>query len=252
MAPTLKYPWEIDIMREAGRIAARALRLAVERAVPGATTKGIDAEVERYIRAQGALPTFKGYRGYPASLCASVNDVVVHGIPDDRPLREGDLLSVDVGATYKGYVGDNATTVGIGSISEEARRLVEAALGSLEAAIAEVKPYGRLSRIASAVQTYAESRGYSVVKKFVGHGIGQQMHEDPQVPNYVIHPVERFEVILKPGLCLAIEPMLNAGSDDVETMDDGWTVRTRDRKLSAHVEHTVAVTKEGSVILTLP
>jgi len=175
----------------------------------------------------------------------------VHGIPSpDRILKEGDILSVDCGATYKGYVGDMAVTLAVGRVSPAARQLMEVTRGALEEAVRIVGPNVRLSRVSGAIQRYAESRGFSVVKKFVGHGIGREMHEEPQVPNYVIHPVESFDCVLKPGLCLAIEPMVNEGTDDVVTLPNQWTVVTRDRKLSAHFEHTVAVTRDGREVLT--
>jgi methionyl aminopeptidase len=240
-------------MREAGRIVARGLELLRGLARPDISTADLDAAFERHVRASGAVPTFKGYRGFPASICASINEEVVHGIPSPkRILKEGDLLSIDCGATYKGYVGDAAVTVGVGRISPKAQRLIDVTREALEAAIEVVGPNVRLSRVSAAVQQHAESRGYAVVKKFVGHGIGQKMHEDPQVPNYVIRPIESFEFVLKPGHCIAIEPMVNEGTDDVEVLDDDWTVVTKDGRLSAHFEHTVAVTREGRRILTLP
>lgn len=241
-------------MRQAGRIVARGLRLLAERVRPGVTTAELDAIYERHVRESGAVPTFKGYRGFPASICVSINEEVVHGIPSPRRvLREGDIVSLDAGATYKGYVGDAAVTVGVGRISPKAQRLIDTTREALEEAIKLVAPGVGLSKIAATIQRYAESRGFSVVKKFVGHGIGRQMHEEPQVPNYVDGlALEQFEYILKPGICIAIEPMLNEGVDDVRTLEDHWTVVTRDRKMSAHFEHTVAVTEKGHEILTLP
>jgi methionyl aminopeptidase len=251
MAAIRKEAWEIDLMRRAGRIVAEGLALLAERARPGMSTLELDRVFEKHVRDAGAAPTFKGYRGFPASLCVSINEEVVHGIPSaSRVLKDGDLLKLDAGATYKGYVGDSARTVGIGSISEAAKRLLETTREALEAGIAEVGPGRGISHIARAVQRVAESGGYGVVKKYVGHGIGAKLHEDPQVPNYVIEPVESFEFILRPGHCIAIEPMLNEGTDDVRTLSDDWTVVTRDRRLSAHFEHTVAVTEKGREILT--
>lgn len=254
MAPIVKEAWEIDLMRQAGRIVAQGLRLLAEHVRPGVTTAELDALYERHVRESGAVPTFKGYRGFPASICVSINEEVVHGIPSPRRiLKEGDIVSLDAGATYKGYVGDAAVTLPVGKISPAARRLIDTTREALEEAIKLVAPGVGLSKIAATIQRYAESRGYSVVKKFVGHGIGRQMHEEPQVPNYVDGlPLEQFEYILKPGICIAIEPMLNEGTDDVRTLKDNWTVVTRDRKLSAHFEHTVAVTEKGHEVLTRP
>lgn len=248
MAAIVKDPWEIDIMREAGRIVADGIDLLIPMVKPGVSTGELDEAFEAFVRSRGAEPTFKGYRGYTASICASINHEVVHGIPSrDRFLREGDILSIDCGATFKGYVGDSAVTVPVGRVSEKAERLMEATRGALEAAIAAMGPGVRLSRVSRAVQQYAESRGYSVVKKYVGHGIGREMHEEPQVPNYVI---DNYEFVLKPGIVLAVEPMLNEGTDDVRVLKDDWTVVTKDGKLSAHFEHTIAVTTGGREVLT--
>ncbi|MBV8879370.1 MAG: type I methionyl aminopeptidase [Planctomycetaceae bacterium] len=251
MTASVKSGWEIDIMRQAGRIVGEGLKLLQQTVRPGISTGELDAVFEKHVRASGAIPTFKGYRGFPASLCVSINEEVVHGIPShDRKLKEGDIVSLDAGATYKGYVGDAAVTVGVGKISAKAQKLIDVTRESLEAAIAVVGPDARLSVIAATIQNYAESRGYAVVKKYVGHGIGQKLHEEPQVPNYVIKPVESFEFILRPGHCIAIEPMVNEGTDDVRTLSDDWTVVTKDRRLSAHFEHTIAVTKDGREVLT--
>jgi methionyl aminopeptidase len=252
MAPIIKEDWEIALMRQAGRIVGLGLKLLQERVRPGVSTAELDALFEKHVLDSGAVPTFKGYRGFPASICASINEEVVHGIPSpDRVLKEGDIISLDAGATYKGYVGDAAVTVGVGRISAAAQRLIDTTREALEEAIRVVGPGVGLSKIASAIQTYAERRGYSVVKKYVGHGIGRNMHEEPQVPNYVDGlPLEQFEYILKPGICIAIEPMVNEGTDDVRTLKDDWTVVTKDRKLSAHFEHTIAVTRDGREVLT--
>ena len=251
MAAVVKESWEIDLMRQAGRIVATGLALLRERVRPGVTTLELDQIFEKHVRDAGAVPTFKGYRGFPGSICASINEEVVHGIPSGaRVLKEGDLLKLDAGATYKGYIGDSAMSVPVGSIPSNVQRLLEVTRESLMAGIAEVGPGRGISRIARAVQQYAESRGYTVVKKYVGHGIGTKLHEEPQVPNYVIEPVESFEFVLRTGHCIAIEPMVNEGTDDVRTLGDDWTVVTKDRKLSAHFEHTVAVTKDGYEILT--
>lgn len=251
MAPEIKDAWELDLMRQAGRIVARGLRLLEGLVRPGVSTADLDAAYEKHVLESGAVPTFKGYRGFPASICASINEEVVHGIPSpSRILHEGDIISLDAGATYKGYVGDAAITIAVGNVSERARRLMDVCRGSLEEAIKVVGPGVRLSKVARTIQEYAESRGFSVVKKFVGHGIGKKMHEDPQVPNYVIPGPENWDYILKPGICIAIEPMVNEGTDDVRTLKDDWTVVTRDHRLSAHFEHTVAVTKDGCEVFT--
>jgi len=238
-------------MRDAGRIVGLGLKLLQETVRPGISTGELDAIFEKHVRASGAIPTFKGYRGFPASLCVSINEEVVHGIPSPkRILKEGDIVSLDAGATYKGFVGDSAVTVGVGKISEKAQRLIDTCRGSLEAAIQVVGPGTKLSTIGRTVQEYAESRGYAVVKKYVGHGIGRNLHEDPQVPNFVSEEVSRYEVSLKPGYVIAIEPMVNEGTDDVKTLADDWTVITKDKRLSAHFEHTIAVTKTGREVLT--
>jgi methionyl aminopeptidase len=249
MAASVKSDWEIDIMRRAGRIVGEGLNLLQKAVRPGISTGELDSIFEKHVISSGATPTFKGYRGFPASLCVSINEEVVHGIPSfERKLKEGDIVSLDAGATYKGYVGDSAVTVGVGKISAKAQKLIEVTRGSLEAAIEIVGPNARLSVIAAAIQNYAESRGYAVVKKYVGHGIGQKLHEDPQVPNYVMEHFDEF--ILRPGHCIAIEPMVNEGTDEVKTLADHWTVITMDRRLSAHFEHTIAVTKDGREVLT--
>ncbi len=248
MPAIVKEPWEIDLMRDAGRIVAEGLELLMGLAKPGVSTGELDRAFEELVCSRGAVPTFKGYRGFTASICASINEEVVHGIPSFRRiLKEGDILSVDCGATYKGYVGDSAVTVPIGKVGERADRLMRVTRESLEAAIATIGPGVRLSRVCRSVQQYAEFRGYSVVKKYVGHGIGREMHEEPQVPNYVI---DNYEFLLKPGIVLAVEPMLNEGTDDVRVLKDDWTVVTRDGKLSAHFEHTIAVTPTGREVLT--
>jgi methionyl aminopeptidase len=244
-----KDGFELDLMRKAGRIVAEGLKLLQSRVRAGMTTLDLDAIFEKHVRDAGAVPTFKGYRGFPASLCVSINDEIVHGIPSaGRTLKEGDLLKLDAGATYKGYVGDSAVTVGVGSISAKAKRLLEVTRESLMAGIAEVGPGRGVSRIGRAVQAYAKEQGFSVVEDYVGHGIGKDLHEEPQVPNYVI---PGFEFMLQTGHCVAIEPMLNEGGKHTRRLDDDWTVVTRDGTLSAHFEHTVAVTKDGHEILTL-
>lgn len=251
--PILKADWEIELQRKAGKIVARVLQVAQEMAEPGVTTADIDRAAERLIRSSGGVPTFLGYRGFPAHICTSINEEVVHGIPSRRRiLKAGDLLSVDVGVTYKGYVADAAITVPVGKVSPRAETLLQTTREALSAAIDAVKPGGRLRTVCQAVQHYAESRGYSVVKKFVGHGVGQNLHEEPQVPNFVDPSFPQIDMMLKPGLVIAIEPMLCEGTGDVHTLADGWTVVTTDGGLSAHFEHTVAVRPNGVEILTLP
>ena len=246
----LKTSRELAAMRDAGRISARALKLAGEAVEPGVSTWEIDRIVRRYIEGQGAVPTFLGYGGFPASACISVNNVVIHGIPrKDQKLRAGDIVSVDVGAAYEGFVGDNAWTFPCGDVSSEAKALMDATRESLFEGIRAAQAGNRIGDIGSAVQRYVEARGYSVVRDFVGHGVGAKMHEDPSVPNY---GTPGRGVRLLPGMTIAIEPMINAGGHTVRTLPDGWTVVTTDGKLSAHFEHSIAITKDGPVILTLP
>ncbi len=237
-------------MRDAGRIAARALRVAGEAVEPGVSTWEIDRIARRYIEEQGAIPTFLGYGGFPASACISINNVVVHGIPSKNVIvREGDIVSIDIGATYEGFVGDNAFTFPCGKVSAEAEALMKATQESLYEGIRAAKAGNRLGDIGSAIQRYVEARGYSVVRTFVGHGVGAKMHEDPSVPNY---GTPGRGVRLLQGMTIAIEPMINAGVSGVKTLSDGWTTVTADGKLSAHFEHSVAITSDGPVILTLP
>lgn len=239
---------EIETMREAGRISARALRLVGEAVAPGVTTEELDRIAEEAIRAEGAKPAFLGYHGFPKTLCTSLNCEVVHGIPDRSvKLREGDIISVDVGAIFGGYYGDNARTFAVGEVSKQARRLLDVTEQSLEAGVAQCVPGNRLNDIGSAVQRVAESAGFSVVREYVGHGIGRAMHEDPSVPNYGIPGTGP---LLEVGMVFAIEPMVNAGTHAVESLADGWTVVTKDRSLSAHFEHSVAVTENGPLVLT--
>ena len=245
-----KSPREVDTMREAGRIARLALDAACAMAKPGVSTDEIDAEVERVIRSHGATPEFLGYHGYPKSSCISINEQVVHGIPGSRRLEAGDVVGIDVGARYKGYVGDNAATMCVGKSTADAKRLVDTTRQCLELAVEQCVPGKRLSDIGRAVQSLAESRGYSLVREYAGHGIGTRMHEDPQVPNYVDDATLRRDLVLREGLCIAIEPMLNLGGEAVRTLEDGWTVVTEDGSLSAHWEDSIAITKDGPVVLT--
>lgn len=243
-----KSPSELDVMREAGRITARALRLVGEAVRPGVTTAELDAVAEDAIRAAGAAAAFKGYHGFPATICSSINEQVVHGIPGKTALKEGDILSVDVGAIVDGYYGDSARTFAVGVVSEQAQALMSATRSALEAGIAQCVAGKRLYDISSAVQAVAEGAGFSVVREYVGHGIGRAMHEDPQLPNF--GPAGQGPV-LATGMVFAIEPMVNAGSAGVRSLSDGWTVVTEDGSLSAHFEHTVAITDDGPRVLTI-
>ena len=238
---------EIETMKEAGRITARALRLIGDAVRPGVTTAELDELAEIAIREEGAAPAFKGYHGFPGTICASINDEVVHGIPSDRVLVEGDIFSVDVGAIVDGYYGDSAITFPVGSISDEAKKLLDATATSLQAGIAKCVPGMRLFDISNAVQEVAETAGFSIVREYVGHGIGREMHEEPQTPNF--GPAGKGP-LLQEGMVLAIEPMVNAGEAPVRSLDDGWTVVTQDASLSAHFEHTIAVTEAGPIVLT--
>ncbi|MHC4954761.1 MAG: type I methionyl aminopeptidase [Planctomycetota bacterium] len=248
----LKTSREIDCLREAGAIAADALSWAGKNAVPGRTTGELDAGVEALLRERGATPVFKGYHGFPASICASVNDEIVHGIPGDRVLVEGDIISVDVGARFKGFVGDTARTFGVGQISPEATALLDTTKAALDAGIAAAKTGGKLSGISRSVQGVAEGGGYSLVRDYAGHGVGREMHEEPQVPNFVDENLLRNDVTLEEGLVIAIEPMLCIGKGRTRVASDRWTVLTTDSGLAAHFEHSIAFLADGVEILTLP
>ncbi len=246
----LKTSRELAIMREAGRISAMALKVAGEAVEPGVSTWEIDRVARKYIESQGAVPSFLGYGGFPGSACVSVNNVVIHGIPaKGQIIKAGDIVSIDIGAMFEGFHGDNAYTFPCGDISQEAQRLLDATRESLYEGINQAKAGNRLGDIGSAVQRYVEARGYSVVRDFVGHGVGAKLHEDPSVPNY---GTPGRGVRLLPGMTIAIEPMVNQGGHQVQVQKDGWTTVTRDGKLSAHFEHTVAITPDGPVILTKP
>jgi methionyl aminopeptidase len=246
MAMVLKTPGEIELMDCANRIVHQVLDAVGERMVPGVKTRELDRLAERIIRDAGGVPAFLHYRGYPATLCISVNDVIVHGIPGDWEIREGDIVGVDCGVFYKGYCGDAARTFAVGEISVEAKRLLQVTEEALRLAVAQVRPGGRVQDIGWAVQRHAESHGYSVVREFTGHGVGTSMHEDPQVPNFGF-PGKGPK--LKPGMVLAIEPMINAGTSAVKMDADGWTARTEDGSLSAHFEYSVAVVPSGARVL---
>lgn len=244
----IKTTAEIELMRESGSLVARILKIVREAIKPGMATSDIDKLVEDNILAVGAKPAFKGYRGFPASACVSIDDEVVHGIPGTRKVQDGEIVSVDVGVILDGWYGDSATTIPVGDIGEEKIRLLEVTEKALRCGIAKVRAGVRLGEISFAIQQCAESSGFSVVRDLVGHGIGRQMHEDPQVPNF---GDVADGPILKTGMVIAIEPMINAGSFDVHSKSDGWTVVTADGKPSAHFEHTVAVTESGVDILSL-
>lgn len=241
---------QLMLMREAGRITANAIQLAGKAVEPGVSTMELETIIRKYIEAAGATPSCLGYGGYPAASCISVNNVVIHGIPsNDIILKSGDIVSIDVVSAVEGYCGDATVTFACGDISENARRLLETTEAALYEGIAQAKTGNRIGDISNAVQRYAEARGYSVVRDFTGHGVGASMHEDPQVPNFGNpHRGARIE----PGMTLAIEPMINEGAHNVRILDDDWTVVTCDGKLAAHFEHTVAITNDGTVILTTP
>jgi methionyl aminopeptidase len=244
----LKSASELEIMEKANQIVAQTLCMLQEHITPGVTTLKLDQLAEKYSRKKNAIPAFKGYRGFPGSLCVSLNEQVVHGIPSRKVvLKEGDILSIDFGVKYKGYYGDAAITVPVGSIDIEAENLLKITRKSLYKAIEQVKVGNRISDISQAVQDYVEESGYSVVRQFVGHGIGQHLHEPPEIPNY--KRAGRSPKLLA-GMVLAIEPMVNAGAHEVKILGDGWTVVTIDKSLSAHFEHSVAVTENGPLILS--
>ena len=242
-----KSPREIQYMRDAGRIVARTHEELAKAAKPGISTKELDQIAEDYIISQGAVPSFKGYRGFPATICTSVNHVVVHGIPSLEIVENGDIISIDIGAILNGYHGDAARTLPIGEISETAEKLLQVTEESLYKGIEQAVIGNRLSDISSAVQTHVENNGFSVVRNYCGHGIGRAMHEEPQIPNY---GSPGHGPRLKARYCLAIEPMVNVGTHNVSVLKDRWTVITNDKQLSAHFEHTVAVTEDGPLILT--
>jgi methionyl aminopeptidase len=247
MAIIRKSAREIEQMEGAARVVVQTLALLGEHIRPGVTTQELDELAEEFIRSQGGVPTFKGYRGYPASICTSPNSMVVHGIPGAYELSDGDILSVDVGVTLGGFVGDSAYTFAIGEVSDEAQRLLDACQTALAAGIEQARAGNHLSDIGHAVQKATEDAGFSVVRGLVGHGVGRKMHEDPQIPNF---GEPGHGPVLQTGMTLAIEPMINAGGPDVYLHDDEWSISTEDGSLSAHFEHTVAVTEEGPKILT--
>ena len=244
----LKTTRELGLMKEACVIAAGALKAAGAAVEPGVSTEEINRIAHNFIVKNGAIPTFKGYSGYPAATCISINDEVIHGIPSKkRIIKAGDIVSIDVGATFNGYVGDNADTFAAGDISPEAQRLCDTTRESLYEGIKAAVAGGRIGDIGSTIQRYCEERGFSVVREFTGHGVGKQMHEDPSVPNF---GTPGRGVRLLPGMTIAIEPMINLGGAGIRQLPDGWTIKTKDGSLSAHFEHTVAITSDGPVILT--
>ena len=245
---SIKSASELEAMRKAGQVVARMIAAIKEAVEPGITTKQLDTVAAKELKRQGAKPAFLGYMGFPSTICTSVNEQIVHGIPGDRVLKEGDLVKVDVGAVVDGLYGDSAMTLPVGQVSEEAMRLIETTKNSLDAAIAVVKSGNRLGDIGAAVQEYAESRGYGVVREYVGHGIGRNLHEEPQIPNY---GVAGRGALLHAGMVIAVEPMVNVGTWRTQALEDGWTVVTADGKLSAHFEHTMAIGEHGAEVLTL-
>ncbi len=253
----LKSPREIGLMREAGRVVAEAHAEVRRLASPGVTTAELDTAVAAIFRRHNATPLFKGYPcstqgkpAFPSVICASVNEVVVHGIPSRRELREGDILSIDTGCRLNGWCGDAAVTLPIGKVGPEAEKLLKVTVDTLDLAIRAMARCQYWSEVASLMEKYVRSQGMFVVEKFVGHGIGESMHEEPQVPNFVSPGLRKADIRLEPGLVLAVEPMVSLGTKDVRTLGDGWTVETKDRRLSAHFEHTVAMTPDGPRVLT--
>jgi len=246
---SIKSAHELGLMREAGRIVAEVLAAMKEAAAPGMTTADLERIAgEIIVDKHKAIPSFKGYHGFPGMICASLNEEIVHGIPGPRVLQEGDIISVDVGAIRKGYHGDAALTVAVGEIDEESRRLMSVTAGALRVGIAAAQPGNWSTDISEAIQNYVESQGFAVVREYTGHGIGRQMHEDPQIPNYYAPGMGR--VRLRPGMTFALEPMVNLGTWRTRVLADKWTVVTADGKRSAHFEHTIAVTENGPQILT--
>ncbi len=245
----LKRPEQLKLMREAGRIVAETLLLLREAVRPGITTAELDALAERHIRRRGATPSFKGYRGFPATICVAVNEEVVHGIPGPRVLREGDIVGIDIGARYRGFHGDATITVPVGRVSPEAERLLRVCREALDIGIEQARAGNRLTDISAAIQRHVEAAGFSVVRDLYGHGIGRALHEEPMLPHY--GPPGQGP-LLRPGMVLTIEPMIAAGRPDTRLLDDHWTIVTADGSLSAQFEHTVAITDNGPEILTLP
>lgn len=245
----IKSNREIELMREAGRIVALAHKRVAEAITPGISTMDLDMIAEKTIREAGATPSFKGYNGFSGSICASINEVVIHGIPKkNKILKNGDIISIDIGAEYKGYHGDSAMTHAVGNISEEKQRLIDVTKASFYEGLKYAKPNNRLSDISHAIQSYVESNGFGVVRDYTGHGVGRKLHEDPSIPNY---GHEGMGPLLRKGMTLAIEPMVTAGNYEVKTLKDGWTTVTVDGSASAHYEHSIVITDDGYEILTI-
>ncbi|MBM2826115.1 MAG: map [Dehalococcoidia bacterium] len=243
----IKSDREIAVMREAGRLLAEVVAVLVEKARPGITTKELDEIAAKEIKAHKATPSFLGYKDYPAHICVSINDEIVHGIPGPRVMKDGDIVSIDAGLIYKGFQSDHAVTIGLGEISPEGKRLIDTAKQALIVGISKAKAGGRIGDISAAIQGYVEPRGFSVVREYVGHGIGRDLHEDPQIPNYGPAGVGP---VLRRGMAIAIEPMVNMGGWRTRVGSDHWTVFTLDGSLAAHFEHTIAITDEGTEVLT--
>ncbi|GJQ57509.1 MAG: type I methionyl aminopeptidase [Candidatus Scalindua sp. AMX11] len=241
---------EIELMRKAGRIVSEALCMAEDLAKSRVTTDTLNTELEKFVIQKGGKPVFKGYRGYPKSICTSINEEIVHGIPSQRILNDGDILSVDIGVEYSNYVADAAITIPIGEISQEMQNLLDVCHESLLKAIGVLRSKVKLSAVSRAIQTYVEAKGFSVVRDYTGHGIGRQMHEEPQIPNFVNNELLKNDKTLLKGMALAIEPMICVGGYATEVLKNNWTVVTKDRKFSAHYEHTVVITDDGADILT--
>ncbi|WP_240907066.1 type I methionyl aminopeptidase [Paludisphaera rhizosphaerae] len=255
----LKSPREIALMREAGRLVATAHAEVAKLIKPGVTTAELDAAAAAVFRDAGATPLFLGYPcstkgkpAFPAVICSSVNEQVVHGIPNRRPLREGDVVAVDTGCRFNGWCGDAAVTLAVGAVAPEVQKLLDVTRETLALAIRAMGRCRYWSEVASLMEQYVKSQGFSVIENFVGHGIGKEMHEEPQVPNFVSKALRKHDIRLEPGVVLAVEPMVAMGTNDVRTLEDGWTVETKDRRPSAHFEHTIAMTPDGPEILTLP
>lgn len=244
---SVKNSDQIKLMKEAGRITGEALYLAGEKVRAGMTTKQLDTIIRQHIESRGARPSFLGYGGFPGSACISINNQVIHGIPGSRVIEDGDIVKVDVGAFYKGYHGDSANTFAVGNVSAEAKKLIEVTKQSFWAGIAEAKPGNRVGDIGFAVQSYVEANGFSVVRRYVGHGVGAELHESPEIPNF---GTKGRGVRLYAGMTIAVEPMVNVGSPDVHELSDKWTVVTADGSLSAHYEHSIAITDDGVIVLT--
>ncbi|MBI5167372.1 MAG: type I methionyl aminopeptidase [candidate division NC10 bacterium] len=243
----LKSPWEIERLRVSNRLVAEVLHELARIIEPGITTLELDRFAEAFLLKRGARPAFKGYNGYPHALCTSVNEAVVHGLPSKRRLKEGDIISLDLGSVVDGYYGDAAVTIPVGQVSEDARRLLQVTKEALDRAVAAARDGNRLSDISHAVQSHVEAYGFSVVRVFVGHGIGRALHEEPQIPNF---GPPGMGPLLRPGMVLALEPMVNVGSPEVVVLEDNWTAVSKDRSLSAHFEHTVVITEHTTEVLT--